>query len=94
MNKAEFIEKVREQASRTEMKADIDDIISTGLKVIMDEVANGGSVQFTGFGTFEAAERGERCGRNPQTGESMTIAATKVPKFKAGKAFKDLVKGN
>ena len=92
MNKTEFIDKVRANTERTQTKADIEDIINTAIDVIMDEVKAGGSVQFVGFGTFEAAERGERCGRNPQTGETITIAATKVPKFKPGKAFKDMVK--
>lgn len=92
MNKTEFIEAVRANTDRTQTKADIEDIVNTALRVIMDEVKKGGSVQFVGFGTFEATERSERCGRNPQTGAEMVIAATKVPKFKPGKAFKDMVK--
>lgn len=92
MNKAEFVEAVRANTARTQTKADIEDVINTALDIIMDEVKKGGNVQFVGFGTFESAERSERCGRNPQTGEPMTIAATKVPKFKPGKAFKDMVK--
>lgn len=92
MNKAELIEAVRSNTDRTQTKADIEDVINTTISVIMDEVKKGGSVQLVGFGTFESAERSERCGRNPQTGEEMTIAATRVPKFKPGKVFKDMVK--
>lgn len=92
MNKTELIDKVREKASRTESKADIEDILNTTFQVIMDEVADGVPVQIIGFGTFERAERAARCGRNPQTGKEMQIAACCVPKFKPGKAFKDLVK--
>ena len=52
---------------------------------------NGEKVQITGFGTFEVSERAEREGRNPSTGETMTIKASKSPKFKAGKALKDMI---
>lgn len=92
MYKAELIEKIREKASRTESKADIEDVLNTAIQVIMDEVAAGGSVHLVGFGTFECSERSARCGRNPQTGKEMQLPAIKVPKFKAGKAFKDLVR--
>ena len=56
-----------------------------------DELKKGGKIQLVGFGTFEVSERAAREGRNPQTGETMTIAASKAPKFKAGKALKDMV---
>ena len=55
------------------------------------EMKKGEKVQLVGFGTFEVSERAAREGRNPQTGETMTIAASKSPKFKAGKALKDAV---
>ena len=55
------------------------------------EMQKGEKVQLVGFGTFEVSERAAREGRNPQTGETMTISASKSPKFKAGKALKDLV---
>ena len=61
--------------------------------VVSDELKKGGKVQLVGFGTFEVSERAAREGRNPQTGKSMKIAASKAPKFKAGKALKDLVNG-
>ena len=57
--------------------------------VVAEELQKGEKVQLVGFGTFEVAEREAREGRNPRTGETMTIAASKSPKFKAGKALKD-----
>ena len=57
--------------------------------VVAEELKKGEKVQLVGFGTFEVAEREAREGRNPRTGETMTIAASKSPKFKAGKALKD-----
>ena len=59
--------------------------------VVEEELRAGGKIQLVGFGTFEVAERAAREGRNPQTGETMSIAASKAPKFKAGKALKDSV---
>ena len=57
--------------------------------VVTEELKKGGKIQLVGFGTFEVSERAAREGRNPQTGKSMTIAASKAPRFKAGKALKD-----
>ena len=57
--------------------------------VITEELKKGGKIQLVGFGTFEVSERAAREGRNPQTGKTMTIAASKAPRFKAGKALKD-----
>ena len=59
--------------------------------VVTEELKKGGKVQLVGFGTFEVSERAAREGRNPQTKETITIAASKAPKFKAGKALKDMV---
>ena len=59
--------------------------------VALKEMKKGEKVQLVGFGTFEVSERAAREGRNPQTGETMKIAACKAPKFKAGKALKDMV---
>ena len=58
---------------------------------VSEELVKGGKIQLVGFGTFEVAERAAREGRNPKTGETMPIAASKTPKFKAGKALKDMV---
>lgn len=84
---AELISEKHELTKKTS-RAIVDDIFGT----IVDEVAAGTKVQFIGFGNFEVRDRAAREGRNPQTGEKLTIAATKVPAFKAGKAFKDAVK--
>ncbi len=62
------------------------------IETVIEAVSAGDKVQLIGFGTFEARERAAREGRNPSTGEVIQIPATKVPAFKAGKAFKDMVK--
>ena len=59
--------------------------------IVADELKKGEKIQLVGFGTFEVSERAERTGRNPQTGETMEIKASKTPKFKAGKALKDMM---
>ena len=59
--------------------------------VVSEELKKGEKIQLVGFGTFEVSERAARTGRNPQTGAEMTIAASKAPKFKAGKALKDMI---
>lgn len=92
MNKTELIAKTQENIEIEVTKKDLGIIVDGVLKSIQDEVVAGGKVQLVGFGTFEAVERAARDGRNPLTGEAMKIAASKTPKFKAGKAFKDAVK--
>ena len=62
--------------------------------VITEELKKGGKIQLVGFGTFEVSKRAAREGRNPQSGKVMKIAASKAPKFKAGKALKDAVNEN
>ena len=89
MNKAELIAAVAENAELT--KKDAEKAVKAFIEVVTDELKKGEKVQLVGFGTFEVAERAAREGRNPQTGETMTIAASKNPKFKAGKALKDMV---
>ena len=84
MNKAELIAAVAENAELT--KKDAEKAVKAFIEVVTDE---GEKVQVVGFGTFEVAERAAREGRNPHTGEPMPIAASKAPKFKAGKALKD-----
>ena len=89
MNKADFVTAV---AAKTDLKkADAEKAIKAVVDTITEELAEGGKVAIAGFGTFEVSERKERVGRNPQTKESITIAASKAPKFKAGKALKDAV---
>ena len=89
MNKVELVSAMAERAEMT--KVDTEKVLKAFIDTVTDELKNGGKVQLVGFGTFEVSERAERMGRNPQTGESITIAASKAPKFKAGKALKDLV---
>ena len=89
MNKAELIAAVAEAADLS--KKDAEKALKAFTDVVAEELKNGGKVQVVGFGTFEVSERAEREGRNPQSGEVMQIAASKAPKFKAGKALKDSV---
>lgn len=89
MNKAELVAAVAEKAELT--KKDSETLLKAFVDVVTDELIKGEKVQLVGFGTFEVSERPEREGRNPQTGETMKIAASKAPKFKAGKALKDAI---
>lgn len=89
MNKTELIQAVAEKESLS--KKDADAAVNAVLSVITDTLAGGESVQVVGFGTFEIRERAEKQGRNPKTGEAITVPAAKVPAFKAGKALKDAV---
>jgi len=89
MNKTELIAAIAEQAELS--KKDAEKALKAFVDIVGEELKKGEKVQMVGFGTFEVSERPERAGRNPQTGEVMQIAASKTPKFKAGKALKDLV---
>lgn len=89
MNKTELVAAVAEQADIS--KKDAEKVLKAFVDVVTEEMKKGEKVQLVGFGTFEVSERAAREGRNPQTGETMTIAASKAPKFKAGKALKDVV---
>lgn len=89
MNKTELVAAI---AEKTELsKKDAEKALKAFTDVVAEELKKGEKVQLVGFGTFEVAEREAREGRNPRTGETMTIAASKSPKFKAGKALKDAV---
>ena len=89
MKKSELIEAV---AAKTELtKAAAGRAVEMVLDTIAETVAKGDTVSVIGFGSFEARKRAARTGKNPQTGEVLKIAATTVPAFKAGKAFKDRV---
>ena len=72
-------------------KKDAEAALKAFTDVVAEELNKGEKIQLVGFGTFEVSERAARTGRNPQTGEEMTIPASKAPKFKAGKALKDSV---
>ena len=89
MNKTELIAAVAEKAEIS--KKDAEKAVKAFTDVVSEELVNGGKIQLVGFGTFEVSERPAREGRNPRTGETMTIAATKTPKVKVGKALKDMV---
>ena len=89
MNKTELVAAMAEKAGLS--KKDAEAALKAFTDVVASELKANGKVQLVGFGTFEVSERAAREGRNPQTGETMTIAASKAPKFKAGKALKDLV---
>ena len=89
MTKVELIAAVATEAGLS--KKDAEKAVNTMLATITEELKKGEKVSLIGFGTFEVRERPERQGRNPQTKEPMTIAASKLPAFKAGKALKDAV---
>ena len=91
MNKTEFIAAVAEKAEIS--KKDSEKALKAFVDVVTEQLKAGDKVQLVGFGTFEVSERAAREGRNPQTGETMKIEASKAPKFKAGKALKDMVNG-
>ena len=89
MNKSELIEAIAAQADIS--KADAGRALDATLEAVTGALKNGDSVSLVGFGTFSVKERAAREGRNPQTGQTIQIAAAKVPGFKAGKALKDAV---
>ncbi|MBR3606338.1 MAG: HU family DNA-binding protein [Lachnospiraceae bacterium] len=89
MNKNELIAAMAEQAGLS--KKDAEKALKAFTDVVAEELKKDGKVQLVGFGTFEVSNRAARDGRNPQSGEVMKIPASKAPKFKAGKALKDMI---
>lgn len=89
MNKAELIDAVADSADLS--KSDAGNAIDAVLGAIESALAKGDSVSLIGFGTFSVSNRAARTGRNPRTGETIQIAASRAAKFKAGKALKDAV---
>ena len=89
MNKTELGAAMAEQTNLS--KKDAEAALKAFIDVVSEELKKGEKVQLVGFGTFEVSERAAREGRNPQTGETMEIKASKTPKFKAGKALKDMM---
>ena len=89
MNKTELVAAIAEKAELS--KKDAEKALKAFTETVAETLQNGDKIQLVGFGTFEVAERAAREGRNPKTGETMPIAASKTPKFKAGKALKDMV---
>ena len=89
MNKTELVAAIADEAGLS--KKDAEKALKAFTDVVTEELKKGEKVQLVCFGTFEVSERAAREGRNPQTGAAMKIAASKAPKFKAGKALKDLI---
>ena len=94
MNKTELIAKVQENIDIEVSKKDLTTILDGIIETIKTNVASGEKIALAGFGTFEAVERAARECKNPRTGEPVHVEASKAPKFKAGKAFKDAVNNN
>ena len=88
MNKTELIAEIAEKAGLS--KKDSEAAVKAFVDAVSESLKKGDKVQLVGFGTFEVSERPARTGRNPQTGETIEIAASRTPKFKAGKALKDM----
>jgi DNA-binding protein HU-beta len=91
MNKSELINAIAGQGNLS--KADASRSLDALIKTIETTLKAGDSITLVGFGTFAVKDRAERTGRNPQTGQEITIAAAKVPSFKPGKSLKDAVNG-
>ena len=89
MNKADLITDISEKAEMP--KKDAEKALNALVDSVEEALASGEKVQLVGFGSFEIRDRAERKGRNPQTREEITIKASKVPVFKAGKAFKEMI---
>ena len=89
MNRVELVAAMADKAGLA--KKDAEKALKAFTDVVAEELKKGEKIQLVGFGTFEVSERAAREGRNPRSGETMTIAASKAPKFKAGKALKDAI---
>ena len=89
MNKAELIAAVAAKTGATKKSAE--ESVNAFVDVVTESLKKGEKVQLVGFGSFEVIKRAARKGRNPQTKEEIKIPASKAPKFKAGKALKDVV---
>ena len=89
MNKAELVSAMADKATLS--KKDAEAALKAFTDVVAEELKKGEKIQLVGFGTFAVSQSAERTGRNPQTGKEMTIPASKAPKFKAGKALKDMI---
>ena len=90
MTKSDFVDRVASESGLS--KKDAGAAVDAVIRSIEGALSGGDDVSFTGFGKFHVAERGAREGRNPRTGETMTIAASKVPRFTAGSGLKKAVK--
>lgn len=89
MNKTELVAAIAEKTELT--KKDSEKALKAFIDVVSEQLKKGEKIQLVGFGTFEVTKRAARTGKNPQTGKTIKIAACKAPKFKAGKALKDML---
>lgn len=89
MNKAELIERVAKRSKMTKAQTEL--LLDAAIEVIQKAVSTGEEVKIVGFGTFDRASRKQRNGRNPKTGSTIVIPASRVPRFRPGKEFKSLV---
>ncbi len=89
MNRSELISSIADKSGLT--KKDSEKALAAFIESVEEQLQKGDKIQLVGFGTFEVSERAARTGKNPQTGKEIKIPASKAPKFKAGKALKDLV---
>lgn len=90
MNKQTLVDAIANKTGMT--KKGVSDVLNHFIDAVMGEIKKGGTVTLTGFGTFKSIKTKARQGRNPKTGQKITIPAKRVPRFSAGKAFKDMVK--
>lgn len=91
MNKAQLVERIATSVSTTKLQAE--SILDCALERIQASISRGEEVKLVGFGTFDVGSRKARIGRNPQSGAAIKIPARRVPRFRAGKEFKELVSG-
>ena len=89
MNKGDLVRKITEATDQTQ--TDVTNFLNTFMNTVKETVAKGDDISLVGFGKFHSINRAARIGRNPGTGKEMNIPAKTVPKFSAGKAFKDIV---
>jgi DNA-binding protein HU-beta len=92
VTKAEFVDQVADRSGIG--KGEAGKVVDAVLDTIKEVLSRGGEINFTGFGKFAVADRGARQGVNPQTGERIQIAASRVPRFSAGSSLKSAVKGS
>ncbi len=89
MNKTELVAAMAEKCELS--KKDTEKVLKAFTETVSEQLKKGEKIQLVGFGTFEVVDRAARTGKNPQTGKAINIAACKAPKFKAGKALKEIV---
>ena len=92
MNKVELVKAIVGESKHNVTTVMAEEMVNSFINIVKNAVASGDKVQLVGFGTFEQTQRAERKCKNPQTGEEIIVPARKVPRFKPGKAFKDIVK--